>query len=76
MSVELPPNEAWPLVRSFWTDYLNFPLVKEDPRSGVMETDWLKLREGLSKPGPLGNLFDEFLDHCEIRASATNFLLA
>lgn len=74
VSVELPPNEAWPLVRSFWTDYLSFPLVKEDLRSGVMETDWLKLREGLSKPGPLGDLFDEFFDQLRDSGERDKFL--
>ena len=62
VSVDLPPNEAWHLVRSFWSDFLEFPLVEENPKLGSMETDWLKLRDGLPRPGALGALFEQFFD--------------
>jgi outer membrane protein assembly factor BamC len=33
------PEKIWPLVREFWVDS-GFPLTREDPNTGIMETDW------------------------------------
>lgn len=60
--VALPADEVWTRVRSFWTDRLEFPLVREEARLGVMETDWLELREGILSPGLLGGYFDRLLN--------------
>jgi outer membrane protein assembly factor BamC len=33
------PERVWPVVREFWVD-AGFPLVREDPAVGIMETEW------------------------------------
>ncbi|WP_197019177.1 outer membrane protein assembly factor BamC [Thioalkalivibrio sp. HK1] len=39
--VEAEPEALWPRLREFWLRQ-GFTLVKEEPASGVMETDWLE----------------------------------
>ncbi|HEY1327482.1 MAG TPA: outer membrane protein assembly factor BamC [Casimicrobiaceae bacterium] len=41
--VKATPDEAWKVVRQFWTD-MGFVIAKEDPPLGVMETDWAENR--------------------------------
>lgn len=38
--VKAPPEKIWPVVREFWTD-LGFAVRVEDPKTGVMETEWV-----------------------------------
>ena len=33
------PDKVWPLIREFWVD-AGFPLSREEPNTGIMETDW------------------------------------
>ena len=33
------PEKVWPLVRQFWIDS-GYPLLRENPEVGIMETDW------------------------------------
>jgi outer membrane protein assembly factor BamC len=33
------PDRVWPVIREFWVD-AGFPLVREDPAVGIMETEW------------------------------------
>jgi outer membrane protein assembly factor BamC len=33
------PERVWPVIREFWVD-AGFPLVREDPAVGIMETEW------------------------------------
>lgn len=48
--VDQPPATLWPAVKSFWTTN-GFLLEKEDPRIGIMETDWAENRADI--PGGL-----------------------
>ena len=44
LEAELPPEEAWAVARGFWTERMGFPLERDEPRLGFMETEWLDLR--------------------------------
>jgi outer membrane protein assembly factor BamC len=33
------PERVWPVIREFWVD-AGFPLTREDPAVGIMETEW------------------------------------
>jgi outer membrane protein assembly factor BamC len=33
------PEKVWPLIRQFWID-AGYPLLRENPEVGIMETDW------------------------------------
>jgi outer membrane protein assembly factor BamC len=37
------PEKVWPVVREFWVE-AGFPLVREEPAVGIMETDWYEDR--------------------------------
>ncbi len=39
--VNAPAEKIWPLIRDFWLD-MGFAVKKEDPLTGVMETEWIK----------------------------------
>ena len=41
------PERVWPVVREFWVD-AGFPLVREDPAVGIMETEWYEDRAKVS----------------------------
>jgi outer membrane protein assembly factor BamC len=55
--VKAPPEKIWPVVRDFWTD-LGFAVRVEDPRTGVMETEWVDPTD-LTKDDK-GNYLDKF----------------
>ncbi|MGU9951720.1 MAG: outer membrane protein assembly factor BamC [Gammaproteobacteria bacterium WSBS_2016_MAG_OTU1] len=59
IDVDLPPGEAWQLATKFWVD-LDFSLIKQDAALGVMETDWLDLRQDSLALG-LGAYLNEFI---------------
>ncbi len=46
LTVKLPPDKAWPLVRDFWKDS-GFQLTRETPEAGILETDWAENRSKL-----------------------------
>lgn len=56
VEVDLPPNEAWVVVRKYWGD-LGFALEIDSPETGIMETNWLENRSRIYGTG-----FTEFLD--------------
>jgi outer membrane protein assembly factor BamC len=33
------PEKVWPVIREFWVD-AGYPLAKEEPNTGIMETEW------------------------------------
>jgi outer membrane protein assembly factor BamC len=33
------PDKVWPVIREFWVE-TNIPLSREEPNTGIMETDW------------------------------------
>jgi outer membrane protein assembly factor BamC len=37
------PDKVWPVIREFWID-AGYPLVRESPEVGIMETDWYEDR--------------------------------
>ena len=37
------PDRVWPVLREFWVES-GYPLVREDPQVGIMETDWIEDR--------------------------------
>ncbi|HZZ92728.1 MAG TPA: outer membrane protein assembly factor BamC [Usitatibacter sp.] len=37
------PDQVWPVVRDFWVDS-GYPLTREEPQLGIMETDWVEER--------------------------------
>jgi outer membrane protein assembly factor BamC len=37
------PDRVWPVMREFWIE-AGYPLVREDPQVGIMETDWIEDR--------------------------------
>jgi outer membrane protein assembly factor BamC len=41
------PERVWPVIREFWVD-AGFPLVREDPAVGIMETEWYEDRAKIS----------------------------
>ncbi|MFO1351601.1 MAG: outer membrane protein assembly factor BamC [Gammaproteobacteria bacterium] len=58
--LEQTPEQAWPRIKDFWTSN-GLPLVREDSRIGIMETDWLENRADI--PGdPIRSIIKRFLD--------------
>lgn len=49
-------SEVWPLLRAFWQEN-GFTIANEEPRAGLMETDWAENRAKLSNQG-LRRIFD------------------
>ena len=60
--VNAPAEKIWPLIRDFWID-MGFAVKKENPETGVMETEWIK-QEDLKVNDKKGALdrFDAWLD--------------
>ena len=53
-------EQLWPQVREFWVSN-GFPLSRDEPSIGVLETDWLQNRADIPD-GPIRALFSRFLD--------------
>ena len=60
LETELPPDESWEIARAFWEKQMGFPLEKDQPKLGFMETEWLDLR-ALRGFG-LAGILDDFLE--------------
>jgi outer membrane protein assembly factor BamC len=58
--VEQDAGQLWPKVREFWASN-GLPLKREDPRIGIMETDWLENRADIPA-GYLRDLLKSVLD--------------
>jgi outer membrane protein assembly factor BamC len=56
----LPPEQIWPLLRSFWLER-GFTLAVDNAEVGVMETDWAENRAKLPND-PIRNLLGKVLD--------------
>jgi outer membrane protein assembly factor BamC len=65
LSVNLPPEQIWGQVRSFWSD-VGFELTTDQPDVGVMETNWSENRAKVPQDGTvrkaLGRVFDLLYD--------------
>ncbi len=46
--IQAEPEQVYPKVRQFWLDN-GIPLKQEDPRIGIMETDWIENRADIPK---------------------------
>jgi outer membrane protein assembly factor BamC len=60
--VNAPAEKIWPVIREFWADQ-GFAVRSEDPKIGVMETEWIDA-EAIKKDetGNVGEKFDKWLD--------------
>lgn len=61
LSVALPPEQVWPLVRDFWVEN-GFELTVDQAQSGQMETNWAENRAKLKEDG-LRNLVGRVIDN-------------
>ena len=58
--VDQPPEKLWPELKAFWQE-TGLPLVMEDPKLGIMETDWAENRAKLPQDfirSTLGKMLD------------------
>lgn len=46
LDVSAPANAVWPKLRDFWRS-IGIPVKRDEPRIGIMETDWAVNRAGL-----------------------------
>ena len=60
--VNAPAEKIWPVIREFWSDQ-GFAVRSEDPKIGVMETEWIDA-DAIKKDdtGNVGEKFDKWLD--------------
>lgn len=67
LSVQLPANEVWFVVRDFWQE-LGFIVALEMPEAGLLETDWAENRANIPQTGIrswLGKATDMFFSTAE-----------
>ena len=60
LSVPLPPEQVWPMVKSFWTER-GFTFEVENPQTGVLETAWTENRAKIPEDfirRTIGRVFD------------------
>lgn len=50
LKVQMPPEQLWPVLRNFWQE-TGFQLTIDDPRIGVMETNWAENRAAIPMDG-------------------------
>ena len=60
LSVQLPPEEVWPVVKDFWQE-MGFIISLELPDAGVIETDWAENRAKIPQDG-LRSLLGKVID--------------
>lgn len=84
--VERSPEQLWPMVEAFWQD-LGFVLVLDEPKLGIMETDWAENRAKIPQDfirASLGKIFDslystgerdKFRTRLEVTASGTEIYI-
>ncbi|MDX1697925.1 MAG: outer membrane protein assembly factor BamC, partial [Thiohalobacterales bacterium] len=61
------PEQVWPRVKEFWLQE-GFLIRKEDPRTGILETDWAENRADIPQ-GPIRGVIGKALD--AVYSSAT-----
>lgn len=60
LEVKMPAEQLWPKLREFWKS-TGFDLTTDDPKIGLMETDWAENRAAIPMDGirkVLGKVFD------------------
>lgn len=58
--VQAEPGQIWPRIKEFWTNN-GIPLEKEDPRIGIMETEWVENRADIPQ-GPIRSILSKAID--------------
>ena len=58
--VQQAPEQLWPKIKEFWTDN-GLPLAREEPRIGIMETNWLENRADIPS-GPIRAILSRVID--------------
>lgn len=60
LEVKMPASQLWPKLREFWAD-TGFELAVDDPKIGLMETNWAENRANIPLDGlrkVIGTVFD------------------
>lgn len=60
LEVKMPPEQLWPKLREFWKE-AGFELTVDDPKIGLMETNWAENRANIPLDGLrkiIGTVFD------------------
>lgn len=60
LEVRMPPEQLWPKLREFWKE-TGFELAVDDPKIGLMETNWAENRANIPLDGVrkiIGTVFD------------------
>jgi outer membrane protein assembly factor BamC len=60
LEVKMPPEQLWPKLREFWKE-TGFELAVDDPKIGLMETNWAENRANIPLDGVrkiIGTVFD------------------
>lgn len=58
--MQAEPSQVWPKIKEFWINN-GIPLKKEDPRIGIMETEWVENRADIPK-GPIRSILSKAVD--------------
>lgn len=73
IDMDLSPAQTWTLIRGFMAE-LNFPIAREDLDGGVIESEWLDLRDGPDS-GVLGGFFDTVLRRVSDSGERDKFII-
>jgi len=71
LEIQAPADQVWPKVVSFWREN-GVLLVEQDPRIGVMKTDWLENRADI-KQGFISDFLRKALDSLYSAATRDQF---
>ncbi|RRQ21141.1 outer membrane protein assembly factor BamC [Thiohalobacter thiocyanaticus] len=69
--VQAPPEQVWPRVRDFWVQS-GFLLTVEDPRVGILETEWAENRADIPQ-GPIRRTLGKVMDFAYSAATRDKF---
>lgn len=69
--VQAPPEQVWPQVRDFWVQS-GFLLTVEDPRVGILETEWAENRADIPQ-GPIRGTLGKVMDFAYSAATRDKF---
>jgi outer membrane protein assembly factor BamC len=69
--VQAEPDALWPKLREFWLQE-GLLIAQEDPRAGILETDWAENRADI-KEGPIRNVLGKVMDFAYSAATRDKF---
>ena len=69
--VQGTPEQVWPRAKEFWLQE-GFSISKEDPRVGILETEWAENRADIPQ-GPIRGLLGKALDNVYSSATRDKF---